>query len=225
MSKFNWRNGFAVGLTLGVFGTILFALGLATYPGESAHPSTSYKETDNIGPQDNRWWLVGRVVYMDDTAAQWLMAFFTFSAVVLIFLTLKDTRQMLTETREIGQAQVRAHLHLEIVDVNIDAIEVNGVEHLRAKFECKVHNSGNSPANRLSVLYDICQSIVGEVVSVNTDGSELSGAMKSISTIPSKGEVFVELKRTFPADITALRGGRSHVGLSYVIKMRRYIRD
>lgn len=121
-------------------------------------------------------------------------------------------------TREVGQAQARAHLHFEIVDVNIDAIEIDGVEHVRANFKGNICNTGNSPAHRINILFDIFQSNVGEVVAVNTDGSELPNSQKSMSAIPSGGDVTVELKRTFPADLLAFRETRAHVGLSYVIK-------
>jgi hypothetical protein len=146
------------------------------------------------------------------------MTLFTLAAVVLIFLTLRDTRQMVIDTREIGQAQVRAHLHLEIVDTRINAIEIDGVEKIRAVFKCKIMNSGNSPAHQLSVLYDIFQTKTGEVKAVLSDGSELPQAHKSMSAIPSQGSAFIELKGTFLADIATLRDGGSHIALSYVLK-------
>ncbi|MGZ9811021.1 hypothetical protein ACXN5S_11205 [Pseudoroseicyclus sp. H15] len=110
MSQFNWRNGFTVGVSIGIFGTIISTLLLETYPGEQASPNASGYEAHDITPENQRWWLIGRVVYMDDTAAQWLMTFLTLAAVVMVFLTLRDTRTMLSDTREIGQAQVRAYL-------------------------------------------------------------------------------------------------------------------
>lgn len=218
MSKFNWRNGFAIGLTVGIFGTIFLALALDTYPHEETQPYANGAKPENVSPENNRWWLIGRVVYMDDTAAQWLMTILTLAAVALIFLTLKDTRQMVLDTRVIGQAQVRAHLHLEIVDASIKAIDVNGIDHVEVVFTCKVHNTGNSPAHRLSVLYGISQSYVGEVMTANSDGSDLPAAIRGIAAIPSQGEVSVELKRTFPAELQSFSERGSHVGLRYVIK-------
>lgn len=143
MSKFSWRNGFAVGITIGIFGTVISWLLLQTYPGEYPSPETSGNKTQNIGPENDRWWLIGRVVYMDDTAAQWLMTALTLAAVVLVFLTLRDTRTMLSDAREIGQAQVRAYLLPTSVHVQPEIVEGTVT---RYWFKPTFKNTGQSPA-------------------------------------------------------------------------------
>lgn len=50
-------------------------------------------------------------------------------------------------TREIGQAQVRAYLH--VIDVVVRVVEQE--THIVLKFDVTLHNSGNSPASNVSI--------------------------------------------------------------------------
>lgn len=92
-------------------------------------------------PQDERWWLVGRVVYMDDTLAQWIMMLATIAAAVLLLRTLWATQGIARETTRIGEAQTRAYLSVEKVHFfwGNDKME-------RPRISVTIKNSGQTPA-------------------------------------------------------------------------------
>ena len=224
MSKFSWRNGFAVGIVAGacvttlviLFGQAIYDLAKCNHNGQCDRYAAQY-ESKNF--PSSWWWLWdGQIVSASDTLAQWIMAVFTIAVALLVWRTLITTQQMVLETREIGQAQVRAHMYLEIVDVLVNAKLVGGDDHIKVCVKCKVHNTGNSPANRMSVLYEIDQTNLGDVVALNTGGTGLPLSQHSMASVAPNGHVFVGLENTFVADLNALSSGAAFVSLNYVIK-------
>lgn len=182
---------------VGILGTIIVVLAFATYPSEYAYPNAQGNESQNINPENNRWWLIGRVIYMDDTAAQWLMTLLTLAAVVLIFLTLRDTRQILTDTRNIGEAQVRAYLGPHDPTL-VQELLPNG--NLRAKISYK--NTGQSPA--LKVTHETQVAFIHSVNDVEIRADEgilppiLGQPKGSIADISGQGVYFDEVKTLTP---------------------------
>lgn len=118
MSKFNWRKGFASGLIVGILSVVLLCV-LAGLPPFTIDPSASGNacgggNADNCANNAEQvpygWYWLRRAFAVEDTIAQWIMMAFTIAAAALLLLTLKATQNMARDTRDIGQAQVRAYL-------------------------------------------------------------------------------------------------------------------
>ena len=84
--------------------------------------------------------------------AYWAQALFWLSAVgaiisvtgiYLLFVSLRHTRTAIADTREIGEAQVRAYLSVSADDGEFPII---GYKTLRPSAETKIRNYGASPA-------------------------------------------------------------------------------
>ncbi|WP_288942473.1 hypothetical protein [uncultured Roseovarius sp.] len=153
MFKRDWFNGFTFGLIFGflltptlIFAAILFGVS----PDDFGQPASNADSGKQEGPQEGRWWLIGRVVYMDDTAAQWIMTFATIFAAYLLLRTLWATQDMAKETTRIGEAQVRAYLTIESATIEPEIIE--GKDEVVWYLSAKVGNCGNSPARRVALV-------------------------------------------------------------------------
>ena len=154
MFKRDWLNGFAFGIIAGflltpalIFAAVFFGASPDDFGQSNGKPDNSEQE----GPQDARWWLIRRVVYMDDTAAQWIMMIATIFAAYLLLRTLWATQKMALDTREIGEAQSRAYLTLT-------AIEVFGSASDGTAYRVKASNSGQSPARSVEMSVRIVLS-------------------------------------------------------------------
>jgi len=150
MPNRNWFNGLASGLIVGIFATTLTFIAIEQVPDDVGQsPSKGdYRQAEE--PTDNRWWLFPRLIYAEDTFAQWLMAVFTILAVFLVWRTFNatrdmalDTRKMAIDTRQIGEAQVRAYLAAVDVGVRDFAVGKTPI------YEVFLQNSGQSPARIL----------------------------------------------------------------------------
>ncbi len=94
MFKRDWLNGFALGVVAGFLLTpvlIFAAIVLGGTPDYIGYTNASHQNGEQSAPQDQRWWLIARVVYMDDTAAQWIMMIATITATILLLRTLWAT--------------------------------------------------------------------------------------------------------------------------------------
>jgi hypothetical protein len=99
MAKFFWRNGFAVGVTLGALSTVLVLVGHTfvrdlyhCLQGEDCSVHVT-KYRDNAVP-DLWWWdWDGKLVSSGDTVAQWIMTIFSIAAVILLWRTLVETNR------------------------------------------------------------------------------------------------------------------------------------
>jgi len=102
MSKFDWRNGFAVGLTSGICAGVLVVLLLSSHqPREQSPQSVGYtkgqdrsEQNESDNPNVSTWWhWDGGLVSSRDTLAQWIMMFFTVVAASLLYGTLRTANQ------------------------------------------------------------------------------------------------------------------------------------
>lgn len=118
MSKRFTDGNFALGLVIGICLCLTFAawVGLFSQPieqpvdadhdGHGPAYVENYERDIEVG-----WWRwTGSLVTSSDTLAQWIMMAFTVGAVILVWRTLVATQAMVRDTREIGEAQVRAYL-------------------------------------------------------------------------------------------------------------------
>ena len=86
------------------------------------------------------------LVRTEDTLANWLVAFFSIVAAVLLWRTLHATQEMAKHTRRIGEAQVRAYLTVEDASVTP---EISGAGIVFWHLMFTVRNSGQSPASKV----------------------------------------------------------------------------
>jgi hypothetical protein len=176
VSKRNWLNGFAFGVVAGflltpalIFAAIIFGVS----PGDFSQPQNQSNGGEQVGPKDDRWWLIRRVVYMDDTAAQWVMMFATIFAAYLLLRTLWATQQMVADTRDIGETQVRAYLKAKIGNVIQERLGDNPRGNLKVAINLKVVNVGQTPATAYTVYYFIGDTGIGDrgTLRLDTDGA------------------------------------------------------
>lgn len=155
MSKFNWRNGFAIGLVVGVCAALIFCAALHRIDAEHRNaaynpdaPSDQRYETANSIPNVPQWRVWGtRVFKWEDTLAQWIMMAFTIVAAGLLLGTLRVTRRMASETTRIGEKQVRAYV--STCGVQTFDKKSNGEIDF---FELTFKNFGQSPARIETIL-------------------------------------------------------------------------
>lgn len=159
-----YRNGaFALGLVVGIGA----ALNLFLWSAYSANKSREYISTEPEHAQDNQdvmgsWdWFFNTFVDPQDTIAQWGMALLSLAAVYLLWETLKASRQTLVatrsmaiDTREIGEAQVRAYPHFRIMNITLEEIDTPQ-GNLLVNLELQFANSGQTPASELVIHYGI----------------------------------------------------------------------
>jgi hypothetical protein len=114
----DWRSGLAFGLIVGIFGaSFLYAWLSGGLPG---------------------WWKHdGAVVTTKDTLANWLVAIFSFIAAFFLWLTLRATQDMAKDTREVGEAQVRAYIYANVAEIDL----------AKNTLDMIFKNFGNSPGS------------------------------------------------------------------------------
>ena len=147
MSDHSGRNGFTLGLAVGIFSTVLILLAAAFMgaPDNLSDGEANQNEKYEASPSDNRWWLIPRVLVVEDTLAQWVMAGFTIIAAYLLWRTFRATQSMATETTRIGEAQVRAYLTIKGAVLKLlDGPPPIGGKHWILMVT--LQNSGQSPA-------------------------------------------------------------------------------
>jgi len=151
-----YRNGaFALGLVTGIGLALNLFLWLDYRAEKEAYQET---KTNNEGYNTeigNLWdGFIGTFVSPSDTLAQWIMATFTIAVVVLVWRTLiatqimaAQTQAMARDTREIGEAQVRAYITIDSVSLEADPDQ----HRIFWNIKVKVRNSGQSPARLITV--------------------------------------------------------------------------
>jgi hypothetical protein len=163
MSRWNWRNGFAVGLVLGLSLSAFFVVGVASYgPGGQApdavgHEASQRDRASDQGEDVDRggWWhWDGGLVSSRDTLAQWIMTAFTVIAAGLLFGTLRIARDTLLATQgmardasRIGEAQVRGYV--SVAQVKVKCIPTQ--ESVSWVVLITLANAGQSPARDLTM--------------------------------------------------------------------------
>lgn len=172
----NWRNGFAIGLVVGICLTLIFcvwSLGTGQIVRTEAGAESPSQQTAGYADQQQDflpWWEHdGVLVTSKDTLAQWAMALLGLIAtglsawaVILLKRTLHQTsfaaeatRDAVTVTRELGHIQSRANVFIE------DASVAVGQSHLAVRVGLR--NGGHSHA--LGVKVKVTGTIIMKGVS------------------------------------------------------------
>lgn len=151
MSK-SYRNGaFALGLVTG--GGIALNLFLwLDYKAQNKSDAYPQNNSNANGNEVGSLWdrFIGTFVSPSDTLAQWIMAIFTIAVVVLVYRTLVTTQKMAADTREIGEAQVMAHLVPISISAGLTTFNSVGVEEYSLGIRLDITNVGSTPAYRVS---------------------------------------------------------------------------
>jgi hypothetical protein len=181
MPKRDWRNGLAIGLTVGICLATLLYVYASFFHGEiscrqydqGGNAQSSYKEGQQEECKVPQWWSVTQsLVSSEDTLAQWIMAVLSVIAVavsawavVLVRDSLRATNLALDEaktanalaasavdearqsnenSRQIGEATIRAYPVVELSDLKMTYRKSR--IHLSGQLEVKVRNFGATPA-------------------------------------------------------------------------------
>ncbi len=198
------RNRFtyiAIGLGLGLLLALLFLVwavpefrdpGYLT-PHESFQPNLPQNPAQQEDTNEPKWWYwASRLTSMEDTLAQWVMAFFTviatgvsLFAVVLAYRSLRLTRDAVKINRELGQIQVRAFV--TVGDISVEKFGVG----LRPKIHLKIKNTGQSPANRFQFVttYRVVDRI--DAANHNFEGEKWRGVVIDLNPGLSTSQVTV----------------------------------
>jgi len=155
----------------------------------SRNPKNTQNDHDVMGSWD---WFFTTFIDPNDTIAQWGMALLSLAAVYLLWetlkasrKTLKATQEMAGDTREIGEAQVRAY-------VNVEKAEVRGFsQNGKIGFYFEFKNTGSTPAKEFKIR-SICGFQPGDIRNFK---------VKDLSTIDSKSGVITAGGSTF-VDVT-----------------------
>jgi hypothetical protein len=156
MSQFSGRNGFAVGLTLGLCLALLVYLffGSGTKIPEEGQISGGFL-----------WNWTGPLVSSADTLAQWIMAILTIFAVVLLWQTLVQTNKTnqsaiaaahaATEANFLLRQDQRPWLSFEVVDFGEFQV---GTGAALSCPEVRITNLGKSPALRVHFKLSVIEA-------------------------------------------------------------------
>lgn len=102
------QGNFALGLTLGICGTLLFLLYVS-----QAFEACSSSSNIELTKSQTSWCSWNGLIESRDTLAQWFMTIFTVIAAWLLFQTLRVTQEMADDTRTLGRDQTRAYLNVD----------------------------------------------------------------------------------------------------------------
>lgn len=160
MDKFDWRNGFAVGITVGLFVTaFVFLFGHALYDWAKCEQTAEcYRHAAKYDGKDfpSSWWWkwTGNLVSSSDTLANWIIALFTIAVTLLVWRTLVATQDMASQTRELIAAEGRA-IELEYRPIiTVDRLEIKDWKarpgHIRHLAGFVIVNQGRTPARIVS---------------------------------------------------------------------------
>lgn len=167
----NGRNGFAIGLALGICLTLIFcvwSLGVGQVVKSEADAESPSQQTEGYADQQQDllpWWEHdGVLVTSKDTLAQWAMALLGLIAtalsawaVILLKRTLLQTaiatkaaQESVSVTEKMGRLQTQAYLSFNGTDLHFLVNEGVPISvHVRAKFR----NTGQSPGK---IVYGFC---------------------------------------------------------------------
>ncbi len=173
-------------------------------------------EADLVAQREMSNWALG-MLYVTT-----LMALVTGLGVYFVWRTLKATQQMAIDTREIGEAQVRAYVHFKIEDIDIAAppgLFKNGQwSALPAvvTISGKLHNSGQSPARRIVCRYDIQSVHKDKTIQVDARFMPAK-TLPSATVVPSGESVSQHFRRQFLVDWAALMSGVEHIWFIFAL--------
>lgn len=179
----------------------------------SADGDAKQSQYDLQAQQDMAAWAFGMLI-----VTIWI-AVITFLGVLFVWRTLIATRKMAEATRVIGEAQARAYLHAEFIQVGTEMVANADGSNIKFFAKINVINSGTTPAYGVEVLYDIREGQSGDIEEINLlrDGQISS---EILSFIPQKGNQTTKLKRVWRAESPdgLLRGGKNHIRLIWAFR-------
>lgn len=127
-------------------------------------------------------------------------AIISFGGLILLIVSLGQTRRAISDTREIGEAQVRAYLSINVRDVAIEVADDGDGSNLAVKIRIEVANSGNTPAYSPIIYYDIEEAIPERIVPMAVPET-MQRSPLSNSFISAKGvSPNTQLSRVFQVD-------------------------
>ena len=177
---------------------------------EAAHDHRR-SESDLSAQQDmSQWayWLLW--VSIGGIAVSTLALYLIWRTLKVTGDTLTATQNMATDTREIGEAQVRAYLSFQLEGTDFRAPILapddttiplpNIVVSLRGSIE----NKGQSPASEISILFRVGETYHGATVDLEEDGGlwvqkPIAHSIHAGDSLPDR-----KVSRTFHADIESL---------------------
>ncbi|MEJ6398589.1 hypothetical protein [Yoonia sp. 208BN28-4] len=194
MSK-GYRDGaFALGIVVGcgiAFNLFLWLDYRAKYKGDQPANGNGDTSSSEIGNYWDR--LIGTFVSPSDTLAQWIMAAFTIAVVVLVWRTLIATQNIATDTRKIGEAQVRAYMTYDDIEI-IWENKINGPP--EPNFAVVWRNTGNSPAR------NVRQSIFF----ISEKGPRFRGSIMSLQDMRENLAAFGKIVGPQKTTVSPIRG-------------------
>lgn len=225
------RDGyFALGLIIGLLAATIFLVSIAHLE-PSGSEKAQAEESQSSGEAAEQkygksYWRWSGLVSTEDTLAQWVMSLLSIVAVALsavavwfVGKTLIATQKMARDTREIGEAQVRAYLTFDVEKVEIAQKSNRDGTNLSVKFIGKVWNHGNSPAFDYRFHFTIDKANVDEVIEAQHDGSDMQHATDPVmSYVPPRGHVRQTLSRVFKIDWPQFAEHGYRIRMSYVIE-------
>ena len=134
---------------------------------------------------------------------------FTIVASRFLFGTLKATRKMAKDTRELGEAQVRGYIKFDILNVTIEPIKNAEGGNIFFKVVLKLINVGQTPVSSIVLLYDIMDCGHGEQLTYSlTESGERLPSTHSFLAVG--GQSITTLTRIWqvndPLDIVNAKG-------------------
>ena len=171
----SFRNGtFALGLTLGIFLTILVCFYIPILSGndDNSKPQFSHSQIEkkNQGEIRRHETTVSQFNPWEEGYAQWVMALFTvgmtiLTAIALYYIrkttiftsealeeagkTTKAANETINETRRIGEAQTRAYMSMGDIELNFQKVGKSSNDN--ALITLKWKNTGQSPAHNMGI--------------------------------------------------------------------------
>lgn len=137
---------------------LVLAVSFANAPDQFPQAYAQAQKAQDRNPEDYRWWLLWRYIYLEDSLAQWVMCAFTVVAAYYLWRTFRVTQDMAIESTLIGRAQVRAYL---------DCVKATAAKTSDSvSLSVKIRNSGQSPARfialagQATVISDDMESVV-----------------------------------------------------------------
>lgn len=152
-----YRNGaFALGLVTGIglaANLVVWSAYFAKNNPESQPGNDKQQEHGESPPVEDFWsWFYATFIDPNDSIAQWVITFATIFAAYLLLRTLWATQNMARDTREIGEAQVRAYIKCS--KVTCKPLGNNGQDDLFS-LHVELQNFGQSPATVAQLLIGI----------------------------------------------------------------------
>ena len=162
MSKFNWRNGFSVGLIAGICLALLLIFVLTSETSNPINRKTDKEQCDSSPEKcaqedsgfNGSWSVAQRFVSAEDTLAQWAMAVLGLFATGISAYAVHLLRRTLDETAKVSNETIRSVDLLQkgtvlqnraYLNLSRTAVRRTRSDHVEIKIVLK--NSGQTPAN------------------------------------------------------------------------------